>query len=377
MKLGYLATLALTLFHAIGYPQRADAARFIDLGTIGGPATNFSEATAVSADGLVIVGNFGRSDSEETREAFRWTEQTGMVGLGQLNGSSYSFAHGVSADGSIIVGHVGPSNPVGIPFIWTQQTGLAPLPAPLNYIVIANDVSADGSVVVGHTHDGEYAAIRWTKDGGTFGQPEKLALPSHVRSSFAHAISADGTTVVGEVGYFYSGSNQAFLKTPTKATILGSLPNDNYSVANDVSADGLTVVGLARSGLSLLPFRWTEQSGMKIVPTPHDYGAIATGVNADGSVIVGWTDTVGAFRWTAAGGTQSIFSLLSNSGVEVAGWTETTASAVSDNGQIVVGNGRGPNGQFHAWLADFSVPEPSSLMLAILSLMVSYRIRRR
>ena len=38
-------------------------------------------------------------------EAFRWTEGSGMVGLGDLAGGSfYSVANAVNADGSVVVG---------------------------------------------------------------------------------------------------------------------------------------------------------------------------------------------------------------------------------------------------------------------------------
>lgn len=41
----------------------------------------------------------------ESAEAFRWTSDGGMVGLGDLPGGRFdSFAIGVSADGSVIVG---------------------------------------------------------------------------------------------------------------------------------------------------------------------------------------------------------------------------------------------------------------------------------
>ena len=47
----------------------------------------------------------GRGVSVSGDEAFRWTQATGMVGLGDLPGGSFnSIAWGVSADGSVVVG---------------------------------------------------------------------------------------------------------------------------------------------------------------------------------------------------------------------------------------------------------------------------------
>ena len=66
-----------------------------------------SYATAVSADGSVVVGS-GRS--VHGVEAFRWTATSGMVGLGDLPGGQFwSGANDVSRDGNLIVGMVSPS----------------------------------------------------------------------------------------------------------------------------------------------------------------------------------------------------------------------------------------------------------------------------
>ena len=64
-------------------------------------------------------------------EAFRWTGQEGMVGLGDLPGGRFeSNARGVSGDGRVIVGtsHATTNNGEGnIPFIWTEEWGMRSL----------------------------------------------------------------------------------------------------------------------------------------------------------------------------------------------------------------------------------------------------------
>ena len=89
---------------------------FSGLGDLPGGQT-FSFPHGVSADGSVVVGN---SDSTLGREAFRWTSDSGMVGLGYLSetvgyGSPYSVASSVSADGSVIVGGSKTDSPSGRP----------------------------------------------------------------------------------------------------------------------------------------------------------------------------------------------------------------------------------------------------------------------
>ncbi|MDO9637004.1 MAG: hypothetical protein Q7J44_00515 [Pseudotabrizicola sp.] len=70
-----------------------------DLGTFEGGSN--SDATAVNADGTVVVGS---SNNGASTWAFRWVEGEGMQNLGGLTGASDSIATGVSADGSIVVG---------------------------------------------------------------------------------------------------------------------------------------------------------------------------------------------------------------------------------------------------------------------------------
>jgi probable HAF family extracellular repeat protein len=79
------------------------AASLTPLGDLPG-APFSSSAYGVSADGSVIVG-WGASASGY--EAFRWTSEGGMVGLGTTlpDSDSVSFAKGVSGDGSVVVGY--------------------------------------------------------------------------------------------------------------------------------------------------------------------------------------------------------------------------------------------------------------------------------
>ncbi len=95
-----LAVLAsfLTTAHA-----SADA-MFMGLGDLPGGGF-FSIPRAVSADGAVVVGVSGSSDSDGN-EAFRWTESAGIVGLGDLiGGAADSLLVRSTADGSLAVGY--------------------------------------------------------------------------------------------------------------------------------------------------------------------------------------------------------------------------------------------------------------------------------
>src|SRR5438105_4002183 len=75
---------------------------------------------------------------------------------------------------------------------------------------------------------------------------------------------------------------------------LGNLPGGNESLAYGVSADGSVVVGESDSASSQQAFRWTSGEGMVglgyLAGAAYSY---ASGVSADGSVIVGASTTTG------------------------------------------------------------------------------------
>src|SRR5262249_39285256 len=140
---------------AVRWIGASDPQRLGDLGLDPNGETRQSVATAVSADGSVIVGY---STSPSGYQAFRWA--SGMVGLGDVPGGTFgSAANAVSADGSVVVGQCGDENQPAM--IWDQVHGMRRL-----YDVLVNDlgltselqgwtlqsatgISADGQTVVG------------------------------------------------------------------------------------------------------------------------------------------------------------------------------------------------------------------------------------
>jgi probable HAF family extracellular repeat protein len=136
-------------------------------------------ARGVNADGQVIVGYY----SDEVRwVAFRWTPATGAVDLGQLPNKASMIATAVSADGSVVVGNAYDGSLIddtGQPFIWTAKTGpraIASLPGftspPFEGLVALNavDVSGNGRVIVGSakTPGSNGKDVGWVVRLGTF-----------------------------------------------------------------------------------------------------------------------------------------------------------------------------------------------------------------
>jgi probable HAF family extracellular repeat protein len=140
----------------------------------------YSQATAANADGSVIVGSSRSMNAfPNGEEAFRWTDATGMLPLGDLPGGSFqSTAFAVSADGSVVVGRgyvEGPCGPFGcgsLPraFIWDASNAIRPLADVLSAagadvtgweLHAATGISADGRVIVGNGRNPDGAFEAW------------------------------------------------------------------------------------------------------------------------------------------------------------------------------------------------------------------------
>ena len=352
------------------------------------PGGNFeSTATAVSADGSVVAGN---GISANGPEAFRWTAAGGMAGLGDLPGGVFSSqATAVSADGSVVVGNGISINDNDV-FRWTVAgglTGLAGLQGGGVYTSAAG-VSDDGDTVVGGAR---YLPFRWAASGAELWRGRGLDPLDGLESS-AESVSADGDTVVGAVGipfdappgFAYEGYKLTTVGGTEVVTRLGFLHGYYSSGAHAVSADGRTVVGDVFNQVRFVgpvigpAFRWTASTGMQSLgDLPGGrLSSSARSVSADGNIIVGdcyTADGVKTFVWTAATGMKSLEAVLLSKGVDPAqgGWTafsfirrsdfaqrpDVSATIVSRDGRYVAGTGiRDSNTE--AFLADIGVPTP-------------------
>jgi probable HAF family extracellular repeat protein/autotransporter-associated beta strand protein len=349
-------------------------AAFQGLGHLQG-GTSFSQARAVSGDGTTIVGVSGSPKGE--REAFRWTMAGGMTGLGALPGATfYSDASAVSREGAVVVGY-SLSTPGEQAFRWTASdgmTGLGDLPGGV-FASRATGVSADGAVVVG---TGSYAAgggplpvtgeaFRWTSSTGMVGLGD-VRGGSGVSRAFA--VSADGSVIVGK-GDAAASFQVENLGVATRWTAadgmqsLGFLPGGSgLSVANAVSPDGLVVAGYSLTATGKDAFRWTRAGGMLSLGTLPGPGGpfqgYANGISADGRVIVGKVTSASgdaAFLWNEAGGMRRLQDVLVNDfGLNLAGWTLSEATGISNDGTVIVGFGNDPSGTMEAWRAEIAWP---------------------
>jgi probable HAF family extracellular repeat protein len=179
-------------------------------------AVRSAEARAISADSKVVVGELRHESG--TREAFRWTAESGIVGLGVLPGHKHSVAHAVSGDGSVVVG--GSESSGARAFRWTRETGMTDLGPPTSGRCDSRafGVSANGSVVVGQWCPGsKLEAFVWDTTRGMRSLSELIESRSDLdatragwRLMVAKSVSHDGIVVVG-TGLNPSGDREGWI----------------------------------------------------------------------------------------------------------------------------------------------------------------------
>jgi probable HAF family extracellular repeat protein len=137
---------------------------------------------------------------------------------------------------------------------------------------------------------------------------------------------------------------------------LGTLGGSG-SAATGVSADGSVVVGVARNAAGQArAFRWTEAGGMQDLGTLLLGGSSrASAVSADGSVVVGVARNAAgkwrAFRWTAAGGMEDLNLTYAHLLTDSSELLE--ANAISPDGRYIVGSAyNAATRRFEAFLLD-------------------------
>ena len=282
-----------------------------------------------------------------------------VVDLGNLTGADFSYATDISGDGSIIIGDGGFFGYKYHTFRWTEAGGMVPMgDMSGTNSCSAFGISSDGSTVVGYcrkTVGGNWTAFTWSQDSLGVGQFVALNPLSAGQMNAAYAASENGSIVVGysEVSVDGVRYQRAVLWNQGLIQDLVGLDRQltTYSSASGVSADGSVVVGWVSQDLTVQTnhaFRWTAGSGMVdlMANATADILAYQTSeanaVSADGNVVVGMLGYyAGAFRWTAATGMVDLGYLDSSN--------DTVANGVSADGSIVVGKSGVDGGSYHAF----------------------------
>lgn len=344
----------------------AQAQVFRGLGDLAGGGF-VSGAYEVSHDGTTVVG-YGLGPVGY--QAFRWTQATGMVGLGDFAGGNDfgSIAYSVSGDGAVVVGSGTDDTQPYVAFRWAQGTGLVRLGDIDNDAATSsypNDVSDDGTVIAiqgSFQGDGMGGFLgeagRWTQATGIV----PLGWLPGGAFSFAEGISADGSVIVGGGTMLGGGSNAFRWTQATGMVALGDVPGgEEYSGAEGVSSNGNVIVGVCSTDEGYLAMRWTQATGMVSLgdlpggPTE----SFATAVSDDGNVVVGIANSTydvdaqgDAFIWTPARGMRYLKDavMVDSCAAELEGWHLISAWGISGDGRVIVGEGTNPQGEPEAYM---------------------------
>ncbi len=322
-------------------------------------------ATDISADGSVVVGN-----TEGIYETFRWTERDGIVPLGMASAIVGTMAGtpDVSADGTMVSATIcGSDSTYVTQGIWTLGEGWRELMPPLppgggmmdDAYGSAWGMSDDGSTVVGlfwrpNQPGGSAHASAWTQSTGA------VDLGSDGGSSRANDANYDGSVIVGWAENPAWGGWQPTVWVDQVMTVLES--PDAFCEATAVNADGTIVVGFTYGAeintRIAAAWDWTgaawEKRILGALPgTFPEYGVvIPNDLTPDGGTIVGynafdWTQSTG-FIWTEETGMVDVEDFLTDNGIEFDPWFNLLSiTGISDDGKTMVGIGQDGAHPFH------------------------------
>lgn len=313
------------------FGPRCETRRFTPLG-LPRPTDNKVQATAVSADGSVVVG-FSQGAVTHP-EAFRW-ENGAFTRLGVLAGGVQSKASAVSGDGRVVVGEADAPDSGGIAlvgFSWAggSMTGLGVLE--FGTTSSASAVNEDGTIIVGTGDDDvEPAGIIWEN-----GAIEKLA--SGFEPEHPAGITPDGNVIVGQsaqTAYFR-------VRDPELVGTMKPLDGATSCRATAVSANGTVAVGWCSMNGTPRAARWAVEDDAPA----EDLGTLtgsgesrALATDETGTRIVG--DANGeAVVWLDGTTPESLAAVLTAAGADLAGLEPAVATGISADGRTIVGYGQ-------------------------------------
>jgi probable HAF family extracellular repeat protein len=305
-------------------------------------------ATAVGANGFVVVGNFYSGGS------FHWMPTSGVTDIGGRSVAA------VSRDGKTIVGNTLDQRGLENAAIWagdktwrvlgSVHAAAQPCDQLLSGAFGAND---DGKVIVGLAWDGcRFArAFRWEESTG---MADLGSLSGE--STRANGVSGDGRVVVGWEEHV-TGFRQAAKWVDGKEQLIQG-PGGLMGEAFAANRDGSMIAGTNCNPLDSTPpaaaWTWTQQDGVKCYPVarppwapPRFYQVFMQNMSDDGRVIGGalsfgldaesvvWFDGEAVFLrdYLRANGIPDAFD----------GWVNTGfVTGVSADGRTLVGYGAGP-----------------------------------
>lgn len=309
-------------------------------------------AYAISGDGKVVAGFSGQYETPRTQPQLPvvWNQSVDAVELNLPDGATHAIGVDLNFDGSavLVLGYSKLSTPNFRAFLWRvdsgfQWLGMSPGETGGAYPYA---MSADGSSIVGECMIGNNASQRgfWWTNGA---EMSPSLLLQHATSSHYYGISRNGRVAVGASEPCLSSCNHAIAATADEIVDLGTLPGGSRCVALDANQDGSVIVGYGDREGRMRSFRWTAETGIADLGEPvsplwpgFHFDVYACATDASGSVIVG--QLVGptgsrAFIWTASLGIVDLNNYLSAMGIARGDGTLIDARGVSDDGRTITG----------------------------------------
>jgi len=277
-------------------------------------------------------------------------------------------------------------------------------------------VTLDGSLAVGGSYDlvvwfGGIALVPWmtavTWDTAT-GAVTSLGTPTNEDDSYLIAVSGDGSVAAGNAGdwddylrpYLWrpgSGWSPLLIQNGScPEPISGSFSLGYYgralhsagfqgtadlcNIVEGLSSDGRLPVGYLSTGTEIVPVYWRisdhQPVTLPLLPATQSLPAATDGAAFDATPYIpgrGWVIAGGVERWPDRTTEQAVLwetnptdpnwvnptrvaDLLAQKGLgsAIQGWQLEAVTQISDDGKVLAGYGKNPNGEEWAWYADLA-----------------------
>lgn len=310
-------------------------------------ALDLATGNAVSSRGSVIVGQAvdwsGPAPEEKVYHFFKSYDVTSetITDLGAMSQGGRAFrATAISGDGTVVSG----ITQGGVAYRWVPGTGATEVNWSIGNVT---DISNDGSVIIGTS--GPFAGIIyiWDSTGTTTVETPSIpeSNPKRNYSGIPYGINGPGTIVVGSLFDSQGTEGEAFIYADDTLIPIGKLEGDASAAALDVNADGTVVVGFSQLEFRKLAFFYRDGKMFELDHVGYPESE-AIGISGDGAIIVGHVKEVqesGFQRWhVAIWQRQSADSYSLTLVNDLFGDTESslkTATAISEDGSTIIGTG--------------------------------------
>ncbi len=323
---------------------------------LGTPAGVESNAGGMSADGQIVFGTIQRN------RLFRWTPGGGMVDLGTPSTDAANISSGataVSANGSIAAfSWVSVSTNHFVGYRWRAGVGFEPLPLPPGALRgAASMMSDDGQtyvVRIQYPNAGQNGVATW---GGPVLEVPVPPDPPGLHDGYIYGMTGDASQVVVSYGtpVDYVGAGAIWTPSDGSVTFFPSTPPSDArlgtgNIWGTLSRDGSTLLGYYQTttthdvrGVNRL-LHWRRPGQILVLSElPLETRDYVSCLTPDARVLIGYRqpglNPNQPWIWTEGSGIVNLTDYLTATGADLTGWSQLSASAVSNDGLTFCGDG--------------------------------------